>query len=273
VRRVADPNARWTLADIGCGTGLATELLLRTPLRDQVSALQMVDTSSEMIGRCQARAAAWGIPVTFIHGQIDKLPNASVDFLVACSVLHHIPNLSTFCREIERVLRPGGFFLHIHDSRPDAEISPECKERVARLAASRNPPGSFQDTLPVRIYRRVFGKVRRLIHGQRVGNYLDDVNQKLIDAGLIKRGLSPQEIWSITDIRVGTLPYAASDGVGIDELAAAMPKSERISIRTYAFFGHAISVLPPEFAAEERRLIESADQSGTFLAGLWRRRD
>jgi hypothetical protein len=30
--------------------------------------------------------------------------------------------------------------------------------------------------------------------------------------------------------------------------------------------------LPPEFAVEENRLIDSDDQSGTMLAGLWLRR-
>lgn len=43
-------------------------------------------------------------------GSID-LPDSHVDFTLALSVLHHIPNVSFVLSEIDRVLKPGGFVI------------------------------------------------------------------------------------------------------------------------------------------------------------------
>jgi ubiquinone/menaquinone biosynthesis C-methylase UbiE len=264
----AATTSRWTLADIGCGTGLATELVLRTTLSARIAELQLVDTSSEMIARCQARSKSWGLPTRFIHGQIDGLPDTSVDFLIANSVLHHIPHLPAFCQQVTRVLRPGGFFLHVHDARSAAFESPIVRQRVARLAAARRR--SLPTALLARIpyVRRIARSLRRWLSPRHGSDYLEEVNQKLIAAGLIKRKMSGPEIWSITDLRVGDLPYSGTDGISVDELATAMPACECLSIRTYGYFGELPSQLPPELAAEEQQLFAQSDEDGVFFAGL-----
>jgi ubiquinone/menaquinone biosynthesis C-methylase UbiE len=261
--------SNWALADIGCGTGLASQFVLRTPLQSRFTTLQMVDTSAEMLTRCRARAAGWGVPTTFVHGQIDALPDLSADFLITSSVLHHIPNLFTFCREIERVLKPGGFYLHIQDPRRGAHSSPAVAQRSARLSDARRHIRLRTVPLPVRITHAIVRRIRRLFGKELQADYLDEVNRRLIAAGLIKKQLTPREIWSITDLRVGDLPYSAVDGICPDEMAQALPHCDCVSIRTYCFFGVMPSHLPPDLAVEERRLLDESSRDGAYLAGVW----
>jgi SAM-dependent methyltransferase len=259
----------WRLADVGCGTGLATELLLRTTLSTRISALQMVDTSTEMLNRCRERAERWRLPTDYLRGQIDLIPEASADILIACSVLHHIPELLGFCRQVQRVLKPGGLFIHVHDPRSAAVDSEIVKGRAAQLAEIRKRKQSRISRLPGRILHALAVRAKSLLRR----GYLDDVNRRLIDADLIKKPLTSPEIWSITDLRVGDLPYSATDGISRDELAVALADFECISIRTYGFFGVLASNLPTTLAAEERRLFAECSGDGVFLAGAWLRRD
>ncbi len=272
IEKIAPPNPGWTLVDVGCGTGLATELTLRTSLKHRISKLLMVDTSAEMLARCRRKASHWGIPAEFVNGQLDAFPDATADILITSSVLHHIPDLVTFCREISRVVKPGGFYLHMQDSPRGALASPAVRRRSAQLAQARNQNRGVLFSLPGRLMRAAARRLRRLYKPKSSEDYLDKVNRRLIAEGLIKKPLTPREIWSITDLRVGDLPYAAVDGVSADELAIALPNFECISMRTYGFFGVMPSHLPPELAAEERRLFEDSSNEGAFLAGAWVRR-
>ena len=88
VERTANPASGWVMADVGCGTGLSTELLLQSALGQRISRLKLIDTSAEMMKRCQTRAAKWQIPAEYINGQIDELDDESADLVITCSVLH-----------------------------------------------------------------------------------------------------------------------------------------------------------------------------------------
>ena len=48
---------------------------------------------------------------------IAELPDASVDCILSNSVLEHVTDLDTLFAQLTRVLRPGGFMLHIVDYR------------------------------------------------------------------------------------------------------------------------------------------------------------
>ncbi|MEX0641082.1 MAG: class I SAM-dependent methyltransferase [Pirellulales bacterium] len=267
IQQHCQPATDRTLADVGCGTGLATELLLETPLGSRFAALLMVDTSEEMLRRCRKRAANWHRATEFIHGQIEALPDASVDAVITCSVLHHLPDLFEFCRQLARVLRRNGLYVHVHDPRRGAIHQPAVMQRMEELASYRWRRRTRFWMLPFRIARVVLNRTRRAISS----DYLDDVNQRLIDAGLIKVPLTPNEIWSITDLRMGNLPYSAVDGVGSDELKSALVEFESISMHTYGYYGVLPSNLPPGFAAKERTLFAESCPDGMFIAGAWRK--
>ena len=40
-------------------------------------------------------------------------PDGSVDYVVGCAFLHHLPHPAGFMGEVKRVLRPGGTFVII----------------------------------------------------------------------------------------------------------------------------------------------------------------
>lgn len=93
----------WTVADLGCGTGNASELLA-----PHVQGIVAVDQSEPMLEAARQRLAGRK-NVRFAAGGLDALPlaDASVDAAVCILVLHHIPEPVSALREMRRILRTG----------------------------------------------------------------------------------------------------------------------------------------------------------------------
>ena len=98
----------WTVADLGCGTGNASELL--APIVKHIIA---VDQSAPMLKAARKRLGEVGGNVDFRRGELEKLPiaDAEVDAAVCILVLHHLPEPAAALREMRRILRPGGVAL------------------------------------------------------------------------------------------------------------------------------------------------------------------
>jgi len=94
----------WTVADLGCGTGNAAELI--APCVKRVLA---VDQSDAMLDAARKRCADHS-NVDFLRGDLEHLPitDGSVDAAVCVLVMHHIEDPAQVCREMARILRPGG---------------------------------------------------------------------------------------------------------------------------------------------------------------------
>jgi ArsR family transcriptional regulator len=94
----------WIVADLGCGTGNAAEVL--APAVKKVIA---VDQSEPMLAAARKRLAGMG-NVEFLRGELESLPieTGSVDAAVCVLVLHHLPEPSAAIAEMARILRPGG---------------------------------------------------------------------------------------------------------------------------------------------------------------------
>jgi ArsR family transcriptional regulator len=100
----------WTVADIGCGTGNASELL--APVVERVIA---IDVSAPMLSAARERLAD-ARNVTFVEVSGGRIPlkDHSVDAAVAVLVLHHLSDPTTLLREAARLLRTdraGGALL------------------------------------------------------------------------------------------------------------------------------------------------------------------
>lgn len=110
-------NPEWVIADLGCGTGNATELL--SPWVKEVVA---IDRSPEMLDAARSRLLEHGGSdehIRFVEGDLAELPieDASVDAAACVLVLHHIDNPLGALKEARRVLRDenGGGLLLVVD--------------------------------------------------------------------------------------------------------------------------------------------------------------
>jgi ArsR family transcriptional regulator len=97
----------WVVADLGCGTGEATELL--APFVRRVVA---IDREPSMLEAARARLAAVG-DVEFREGELQKLPakNGEFDAAVAMLVLHHVADIRAALAEMRRVVKREGVVL------------------------------------------------------------------------------------------------------------------------------------------------------------------
>lgn len=106
-----------TVLELGCGTGITTDALLRCDSRTRITAL---DGEEKMIVQARENVKNWKAEdrVTIIQTEIGKFLNetgdASFDVVASGFVLHNIENSirEKIIAEIYRVLKPGGIFVN-----------------------------------------------------------------------------------------------------------------------------------------------------------------
>lgn len=101
--------------DIGAGNGISSYALARDGW--QVSALEPDPSNLVGTGAIQRLANENKLPITVVQEFGEALPfsDHSFDLVFARQVLHHAQDLGQLCREIHRVLRPGGKFIAVRD--------------------------------------------------------------------------------------------------------------------------------------------------------------
>jgi SAM-dependent methyltransferase len=251
--------------DVGCGTGLGSELLLRTELGRRVDRLDLLDTSPEMLERCAKRAAGWRVEHRLVEGTLSRLQGQQYGLVLVCSVLHHIPDIAGFLAELGRVVVPDGLFLHVQDPNGDYLQDPELRRRINRLAARRD--GRFPWW---RTGLRMAGALWRRFDSRRT--YLGETNAALLDLGVIRTRMTAAELWSVTDPHVDGLPYSLGAGLSVSKMQSWLETFDLLSAPSYAFFGCTCSQLPPSFQGEELELVRQEARNGKLIAGAWQRR-
>jgi SAM-dependent methyltransferase len=97
--------------DVGAGRGIASYALARSGFA--VSALE--PDPSAIVGTAAIRALAieTKLPIDVVDSFSERLPfsDNTFDVAFARAVLHHFKDLNDACREIYRVLAPGGIFV------------------------------------------------------------------------------------------------------------------------------------------------------------------
>ena len=98
------------VVDLGCGSGVFTNLLQRRGYR-----CSGVDLSPNLIAIARAKFGG----IEFLECDIERLPFAdeSFDGVLLSGVLHHLPERSLCAAEVFRILRPGGKFVAFDPNR------------------------------------------------------------------------------------------------------------------------------------------------------------
>ena len=106
VREAVPLNRRMRALDYGCGTGM-----LSFPLKDELGAILMVDSSAGMLAVVQDKIAAQGV-ANMTTAQLDLLadpaPTQPFDLIVTAMTLHHVPDTDRILRVFHDLLNPGG---------------------------------------------------------------------------------------------------------------------------------------------------------------------
>ena len=100
-------DPKWTVGDLGCGTGETSAAL--APFVGRVIG---VDRSGEMLQAARRRLRE--LPSAEVRrGELEALPieDGELDAAVMLLVLHHVPDPSAVVKEASRTLRPGGRFV------------------------------------------------------------------------------------------------------------------------------------------------------------------
>lgn len=98
------------VADLGCGSGVFTNLLHQAGF-DSIG----VDLSPKLIAVGRAKYPH----LRLIEGDIEKLPfpSGTLDGALLSGVVHHLPDPRKCAAEVFRVLRPGGMFVAFDPNR------------------------------------------------------------------------------------------------------------------------------------------------------------
>lgn len=248
------------LLDVGCGTGLATDLLLRTRLNPNIEAITLIDTSEVMLNYASKRARKWKKQICIPRCNLEELDDASFDIILVSSVLHHIPDLGEFLSCLNQKLSPGGFLITIHDPLFEALTSEDFKKRseeYERYLTTRN-----------KLWHKIYNKLGNLF----VSTHPDPIaetNKALLKSGVIHTPLTHLELWSVTDIHVEGLPYSAQNGISIHAMQRYLDSFKLINYRTYGFFNTLSYKLPYYLKIREKSFSMSGDKYGRNFSSVW----
>lgn len=98
------------VADLGCGSGVFTGLLLKKGY-EAVG----LDISAKQVEIARGKYPS----IKFFEGDVEHLPFASesLDGVLLSGVVHHLPDCSHCAAEVFRVLKPGGHFVAFDPNR------------------------------------------------------------------------------------------------------------------------------------------------------------
>lgn len=110
LRSVSAPSRFEHVLDVGCGTGLAFDLL---EARFSPGRITAVDVDPAVMAAARQAAAECDCPVEVLEANVEKLglPDESIDLVFCHQTLHHVVDQPGTFRELHRVLRPAGLLL------------------------------------------------------------------------------------------------------------------------------------------------------------------
>ncbi|PSP60213.1 SAM-dependent methyltransferase [Halobacteriales archaeon QH_7_66_37] len=112
--------------DVGCGTGFATEGLLR-----ETEHVHGLDQSAHQLSKAYGKFGKRG-PVRFYRGDAERLPftDDAFDLVWSSGSIEYWPNPVAALRELRRVGKPGGRVLVVGPDYPDNAVFQKMADAI-----------------------------------------------------------------------------------------------------------------------------------------------
>lgn len=250
--------------DIGCGTGLSSELLLNTKIKPYVQQVTLLDTSPNMLKFAQKKAETWNVNYQVINGNITQITEL-YDVIVISSVLHHIPDLTTFLHDVSQKLNPNGLLIHLQDPNSDFLKTEDYTKRVDDF--KKQNPKLIPNNTNI-FFKKIKRFIKRLLNRK---DYIDLINDELIRQNVIQKRMTADELWSVTDIQIASNVNDEINGISLHFLKHTLKDFTLLSTRSYGFFGVLKHDLPSNFKEIEEQLIQEKSLFGRNLACIWQK--
>ena len=107
IRETVPLHRHMSVLDYGCGTGL-----LSFPLKDELGAILLADSSAGMLDVVAEKIAAQGVTnMTPLKLDLlaDPAPAQKFDLIVTSMTLHHVPDTDHILHLFHGLLQPGGY--------------------------------------------------------------------------------------------------------------------------------------------------------------------
>lgn len=165
------PGAR--VADLGCGSGVFTDLLHKLGYN-----AVGLDISPKLISLGRAKYPN----VEFLEGDVEHLPfvTGSLDGVLLSGIVHHLPDPSRCASEVFRVLKPGGSFVAFDPNR----MNPFMYLYRDRSSPFYSSVGVTENERPVLAHQvaGVFGQ-----SGFKVGtDFISDLSYRYLASGKLR---------------------------------------------------------------------------------------
>ena len=142
---LAPPSgARWL--EIGCGTGVFTEVLLD---RASPAAVSAIDPSKEQIEYASSQPAAQRADFQVADARVLPFPDCAFDVVASALVINFIPDRPRALSEMRRVARKGGMVAgYIWDFAPELSPSGPMRQGMRRFGMDiPDLPGAHESGL------------------------------------------------------------------------------------------------------------------------------
>jgi 2-polyprenyl-3-methyl-5-hydroxy-6-metoxy-1,4-benzoquinol methylase len=255
------------ILDFGCGTGFASEQVLRNLAESQVAHLTCYDPSPEMLAQCRQKMSSRLSNVTFVNDLQTILSGTQrFDLVVSNSVWHHLPEPWSTVGSVSRILTPNAVWVAGHE--------PSC--RFYRNAHCRT---AYEEFLGERRWRKLFSpSLYALRLKQALGllaNPAAAAAKMAHEKGLFRVTPSATAVSRLVDFHVAHSADDAESGRGFDFEAIQKQLEGQwklLWVKSYSFMGaYYEGSIPMKWRATSRRLAEQYPLDGANFSAIWSR--
>ena len=253
----------FNVLDVGCGTGFASDLLLRA-IGGRVTALTAYDPSAEMIALCRDRLGKHA-QASFCERIEETYKRPPFNLLLTNSLLHHLPDIEQTIGSLLPHLSEDAVWLAGHEPSARFYRNPECVELLDQYRRFRKyarwlVPGNYRAAL------------RQLVRRSPLHATAD----LAFDRRLFGKRPSPAVIDQLVDFHVPRSVDDINSGRGLDlsRMQTWFQADWRLHwSKSYSFLGpYPYAKTPCRWVRSARRLEQDFPEDGANLCMVWYRR-